>query len=164
MAVLTCVKRIDSNAVAIVQYSGKLARVLLNSEGKRVDFPTFAKAKGKIWHIESAKAKFHWTPWYLKVTMDEQINARLDRALAKELALVESSQEEDDDDRGERNMLAREYYRNMANELAHEPEFLDGSEEDFDIDDAVEAEQDRHFDACFGANYNEPQPEIGVLL
>lgn len=31
---------------------------------------------------------------------------------------------------------------------------------EFDIDVAVEKEQDRHFDACFPANDNEPQPMI----
>lgn len=128
-------KRIDHKNLCIVQQNYNKCRVLLLN-GKRFDFPDYKAASRKVWHITNSALgveSYSWTAWMAKSELEARINARLDRALAK--AAAESSQEDEaDDDRGERNMLARQYYRNMANELASEPEFLDNSEEDQDTD------------------------------
>lgn len=126
-------KRIDHKTLVVVQQSFNKCRVLLLN-GKRFDFADYKTASRKVWHITNSALgveSYSWTGWMAKSKLEARINARLDRALAKTAA--ESSQEEDDDDRGERDMLARQYYRNMANELASEPEFLDDSEEQ-DVD------------------------------
>lgn len=128
-------KRIDHVNLCIVQHNFGRCRVLLY-KGKRADFTLFAKAKAKVWQLEQTLGKgAEWTAWMAKSELEARINARLDRALVKTVA--ESSQGEDDDDRGERDMLARQYYRNMANELASEPEFLDDSEEQ-DVDNMAD--------------------------